>query len=1119
MDVFLQSSATARVASLGIHITADVCERARQLAGERDIIELSSVHRSSDLVDAWLSFLNTKTTDDELSDRAIILLLSMFIDAFRRNTPWSASVENDLRTRKALTGQPFSLSGCWFEARRKLAGRLFHFGRRGTITAEKQAALKACIAEFNALVAIDAAARRPDIRQRYLGMRGVAALFLGRFNDAPLPFYQMAATDLEEATTLGDHTAQHYEYLIEAYLHQNELAPSDQILARAAVLVEDALRFSAQTRGLTCLAGLFAILEGGAHLQRRDRMSASSSFVRGIRLFDAALRLPPHRSFADDYLRLNRSAARVRLIALQIAEGDPDQTLSDAIDELRDIRARDHDGTFRSFWLPAALIKRAHLRNKADNRGSALEDVSEAETYIFEANSFPESVTVRRQAELARHEIELNLAVDRADVQSVVTLLQWWQTHWSPTEHLPVPALALGLRWLSTTAEDAWAELVPSVTSLLCASAAREGESPSASRFALSHAANALRVLAKRTGTSEMLRESYLRYVSAIDADTTPASPEVYAYAGEVALRLAKHRSEENESQTIGYLEDAAKFLSVSVEQQRTDASTQMTKVVASSRAGEAYARLYSFTNDSAHAIQAIAYLSDAMALGNRTAQLIGLLGDVYFRRGRFRRDVDDLANAIRLKREARSAENASAMENWRENRSVVASAAFHLWKIDGDPRHLSDAVIAAAESVVADPFWAWPLLQLPDVANCAPRVRKDARAATVAPVDGLAALAFEGRTEELLLEACRIAVENRTEFRLDHLSGRQVVYSFADPHRLLSSALVVKETAAANATRELQTIDKFGAFLRKHSSPWWMRLPEPLSVSEQGNKTIYVMRRAPGVELGVAVLDKTRRDEDSLPLVKKAVSFLGWYHAWRGLRPYASSASALIDATAAAVHAIARQLQSSSAVADELQRRSRSLVDVALPLVAKKDAHAENWIVTPDSQIVMIDLEAKASTLLPLLYEVAQLIEDQGLLSCDSTGWEHREEIVRDYMAEVRRLAHLSDKATREASIAEYAVFALVRAMVNFPAIVRRNINRTSESSVVRAREHRAKHYLDLIQSVRDRFRGHAVGDLAKLIGDEVRRHEEDLRRAAAGAGEDALPQPSLPPTSLIAP
>lgn len=102
--------------------------------------------------------------------------------------------------------------------------------------------------------------------------------------------------------------------------------------------------------------------------------------------------------------------------------------------------------------------------------------------------------------------------------------------------------------------------------------------------------------------------------------------------------------------------------------------------------------------------------------------------------------------------------------------------------------------------------------------------------------MDRLTILAFEGRNEDLLTEACRIAVANRTEFKLDQLSGRQFVYSFADPHRLLSSALVVKETASANATRELQTIDGFRTFLKTHSSPWWMRLPEPLSVTEQGD-------------------------------------------------------------------------------------------------------------------------------------------------------------------------------------------------------------------------------------------------------------------------------------------
>jgi hypothetical protein len=273
-------------------------------------------------------------------------------------------------------------------------------------------------------------------------------------------------------------------------------------------------------------------------------------------------------------------------------------------------------------------------------------------------------------------------------------------------------------------------------------------------------------------------------------------------------------------------------------------------------------------------------------------------------------------------------------------------------------------------------------------------------------------------------------------------------------------------------------------------------------------------MRRAPGLELGVAVLEKIRRGEDFLPLVKRAGSFLAWYHAWHGVQRYASSANALIHVAADALRAVTRQFRISKPIADELHRQLRELVDVARPLVAKKDAHAENWIVTPDSQIVMIDLEAKASTRLPLLYELAQLIEDQGLLSCDDDGWRHREEVIGEYLGEIRRLVRVSKYSIVESSV-EYALFALIRAVANLPAVSRRHISRTSESSVVRAREHRANHYHELIRSIRDRFPDQAVGELARLIGEEVHRHEETLRPVAAQPDEEALLQPSLPITS----
>ena len=61
-----------------------------------------------------------------------------------------------------------------------------------------------------------------------------------------------------------------------------------------------------------------------------------------------------------------------------------------------------------------------------------------------------------------------------------------------------------------------------------------------------------------------------------------------------------------------------------------------------------------------------------------------------------------------------------------------------------------------------------------------------------------------------------------------------------------------------------------------------------------------------------------------------------------------------------------------------------------------KKDAHAENWILT-GGKLMMIDLEASGYR--PALFEVAQLIDDFGVIPVDDAGFKMRLRLAREYL------------------------------------------------------------------------------------------------------------------------
>lgn len=99
-------------------------------------------------------------------------------------------------------------------------------------------------------------------------------------------------------------------------------------------------------------------------------------------------------------------------------------------------------------------------------------------------------------------------------------------------------------------------------------------------------------------------------------------------------------------------------------------------------------------------------------------------------------------------------------------------------------------------------------------------------------------------------------------------------------------------------------------------------------------------------------------------------------------------------------------------------------------PLVSRRDAHAENWLVTPDSGLVALDFEAKGVR--PAGYELAQLTDDFALLPSNDAGWAARLQLVRAYHDELVRGSIRCPYSVLESTYVYSCVARAFRAITN---------------------------------------------------------------------------------------
>ncbi|TDV41328.1 hypothetical protein CLV71_12018 [Actinophytocola oryzae] len=307
-----------------------------------------------------------------------------------------------------------------------------------------------------------------------------------------------------------------------------------------------------------------------------------------------------------------------------------------------------------------------------------------------------------------------------------------------------------------------------------------------------------------------------------------------------------------------------------------------------------------------------------------------------------------------------------------------------------------------------------------------------------------------------LLAQAARLAIETQ-EFRQKVLGGRSETFVLDDPHRLMSATLVLKPTTRADAAIERQRTTSLKRHLAATRAPDWMVVPESLTevplVAPGDADTVYVTRRAKGTSLAEFAAQFPEKVTRHVPRV---VRYLARIHGWLETE----TARARGDHWAA-VQSVVTEYGDRIGVPDpnHLGAMVVSAVPHILPAVARRDAHAENWLVTPTSQIVALDLEGEED--LPLLYEVAQFIEDHALVPLGPDAWSLRAGLCQAYLQE---FGHTSlDAADVESA---YQAFALTRA-VFVAGHVPRKVDRSSPSGSRRFAADRVRHAVKVAEWV----------------------------------------------------
>jgi len=430
--------------------------------------------------------------------------------------------------------------------------------------------------------------------------------------------------------------------------------------------------------------------------------------------------------------------------------------------------------------------------------------------------------------------------------------------------------------------------------------------------------------------------------------------------------------------------------------------------VTAHSRIGQLAFYRHILTQDSALLDQIRDAYERSIASGQAHPDVIGRLGDVYLHLHRHTGELSDLRRARELKAIARSL-GGETRENWSLTVRMLQMEYAHT----GDIELLLEAACFSVAAWRCDPTWPWPLCQL---AECIERIPQALGSELLERLsrcswpgcEDAGKLSEELRRSGLQSASIWLAAANLARTWADthpdqrrRLGGASGAFALSDPYGLLNQMFVFKDSKGSRRKRrqELMRLNELRPLFQAHFPDKSVSLPSPVCVVELPDGTSsLVLRYEVGDTLAQYLSTSRTLFEISSDVAGRLLEGLAYFNS---LPTVASK-----DHEWILEHEIARRLSVPNDVVggDELQLLLVEVLSLLrphlldLPLVLKKDAHAENWLITRQHRVTLIDVESVTPRL--LYHDLAQMIEGYPVFSMDEAGWRRRREWVSRYTA-----------------------------------------------------------------------------------------------------------------------
>lgn len=247
-------------------------------------------------------------------------------------------------------------------------------------------------------------------------------------------------------------------------------------------------------------------------------------------------------------------------------------------------------------------------------------------------------------------------------------------------------------------------------------------------------------------------------------------------------------------------------------------------------------------------------------------------------------------------------------------------------------------------------------------------------------------------------------------------LGGRSAVFAVSDARGFLSETFVFKKTTKINAEHEAAMLKSLGDEVLKLGCANRFEVPRSLAIvkvlSTDDRQWVHVSQRAAGRLVSDLGAGEAQGALDSI------VDFLAIFHRIAGEPPAGKSAWQPLKAYLKMWSRTLFEPAKADNFVDSLRRTFPSEVR----LVRKRDGHASNWLLDPAGRIVAVDFES--NDFIPVGYDLAQLIEDNGLVPASLEGWHRRLALMSRY------LKGLGQTLSESEISSAYGWFAVTRAL-----------------------------------------------------------------------------------------